>query len=496
MLGQGALAAEVAFIHGAELGHGDMAFVDEDQRVVGHVFKHGGGRLAGLAAGEIARIVLDPHARTGRLEHFKVELGALLQALGLQQLAVGLHPFKALGELFLDADNGLVQRRARGDIVRVRVDADLLKLADRLAGEGVEFLDGLDLVAEKADAPGAGVIVGGEDLQHVAAQTKRAALEGGVVSCVLQRDEVAHDLAGIFLRPHLQIEYHGGVGLHRADAVNARHRGDDDDVVALQDRAGGGVAHPVDGLVDGGLLLDEGVGARHIGFGLVVVVVGDEILHRIMGKIRLELAVQLRRQGFVRRQDQSGTLNVFNHFRHGESLAGAGDSEENLVLLRLVDPLHQLRDRMGLVAGGFVIGHHLEFLPPLRFVGTVGAVRGPVRRQAQRILDGSGHGLVLNKIGLGHVLDALRGEGAIITGQLGHGGNMGALQRLEQGVRSCKSCLTVCEAMCGSRTSISRVAKAPCLKAVLNEFGCLSLRITPTCPRSCARFCRASGCAR
>jgi hypothetical protein len=103
-----------------------MAFIDEDQRVVGHVFKHGGRRLAGLAAGEIARIVLDAHARARGLQHFKVELGALLQALGLQQLAVGLHPFEALLELGLDADDGLVQRRARGDIVGVGVDADLL----------------------------------------------------------------------------------------------------------------------------------------------------------------------------------------------------------------------------------------------------------------------------------------------------------------------------------------------------------------------------------
>ena len=44
------------------------------------------------------------------------------------------------------------------------------------------------------------------------------------------------------------------------------------------------MAHAVDLLVDRGFFLDIGVGARNIGFGLVVVVIGDEILDRVVGK--------------------------------------------------------------------------------------------------------------------------------------------------------------------------------------------------------------------
>ena len=64
-----------------------MAFVDEDQRIVGDIFEQGRRRLAGLAAGEIARIVLDAGAGAGRLQHLEVEAGALLQPLRLQQAA-------------------------------------------------------------------------------------------------------------------------------------------------------------------------------------------------------------------------------------------------------------------------------------------------------------------------------------------------------------------------------------------------------------------------
>ena len=94
VFGERRLAAEVAAIHAADLRHGDVALVDEDQRVVGDVFEQGRRRIARLAAGEIARIILDAGAGAGRLQHLEVEAGALLQPLRLQQAA---GPFK-LGE--------------------------------------------------------------------------------------------------------------------------------------------------------------------------------------------------------------------------------------------------------------------------------------------------------------------------------------------------------------------------------------------------------------
>ena len=153
-------------------------------------------------------------------------------------------------------------------------------------------------------------------------------------------------------------EGHRGVGLDRADAVDAGHRGDDDDVVALQHRARRGVAHAVDLLVDRGFLLDIGVGARHVGFGLVVVVVGDEILDRVVGKEALELAVELRRQRLVGREDQRRPLRRLDHLGHGEGLARAGDAEQHLVALVRADALDEFADRLGLVALG------LEFRRP------------------------------------------------------------------------------------------------------------------------------------
>ena len=57
-------------------------------------------------------------------------------------------------------------------------------------------------------------------------------------------------------------------------------------------------------------LLDVGVGARHVGLGLVVVVVGDEVLDRVVGEEALELAVELGGQRLVGREDQRRALGA------------------------------------------------------------------------------------------------------------------------------------------------------------------------------------------
>jgi hypothetical protein len=114
VFGQGRLAGVVAAVHAADLAHGDVALVDEQQGVVGDVFEEGGRRLARRAAGQPAGIVLDAGAGAGGLHHLQIEADALFQALRLQELAVLNHPVERLLQLGLDAGDGLVQRRGAG----------------------------------------------------------------------------------------------------------------------------------------------------------------------------------------------------------------------------------------------------------------------------------------------------------------------------------------------------------------------------------------------
>ncbi len=365
-----------------------MAFVDEQEGVVGDIFEEGRRRLARQAAGQIAAVVLDAGAGSGGLDHLQVEHGALFQALGLQQLAIGDQPVQAGLELLLDADGGLAQGRARRHIVAVRIDLDRGQVAGLLAGQGIELHDRLDLVAEHGDAPGAVLIVGGKDLDHVAAAAEGAPLEGRIVALVLLGHQVGHQLALVDLLPHLQGEGHGGIGLDRADAVDAGDRGHHDDVVALEDRPGGRVAHAVDLLVDRAVFFYVGVGARDIGLGLVIVVIADEIFDAVVGEKRLELAIELGRQGLVGGQDQGRALGGLDHLGHGEGLAGPRNAQQHLVALAALQAGDDVGDGGGLVAGRLIVRHHPKPLAALRLFRPHRPVRGPQGRlEHGRVLD-------------------------------------------------------------------------------------------------------------
>ncbi len=333
-----------------------MAFVGKHQRVVGDIFEQGRRRLAGAASGQVARIVLDAGAASGGFHHFEIEGGALLQPLRFQEAPLVVELVEAQLQFGLDRLDRLHQRRPRRHVVRVGVDLDEFELVLLVAGERIELLDILHGVAEQVDAPGAVFVVRRENVDDVAADAEGAAGKIGLGALVLQRDEIGDQLPLVDALALLQRKRHRGIGLDRADTVDARHRGYDDDVVALQERPRRRVAHAVDLFVDRGILFDVGVGARHIGFGLVVVVVGDEIFHRIVGEEALELAIELCGQRLVRRQDQRGALRRLDHLGHGVGLAASGDAEQHLGAVVALDALDQFGDRGRLVALRLVFG--------------------------------------------------------------------------------------------------------------------------------------------
>ena len=249
-------------------------------------------------------------------------------------------------QLVLDALDRLLQRRARRDVVRVGVDLDECRgPAIFWPVSGSNSMIDLDLVAEQARCARRGPRSGrGRARSCRRARGTCRARNPWLVRLYCRATRSAMSWRWSTLSPTFMREGHRRVGLDRADAVDAGDRGDDDDVVALEQRARRRVAHAVDLLVDRGFLLDIGVGARDVGFRLVIVVVGDEVLDRVVGKEALELAVELRGERLVRREDQRRALRPLDHLRHGEGLAGAGDAEQHLVALLLADAFDELAD--------------------------------------------------------------------------------------------------------------------------------------------------------
>ena len=249
-------------------------------------------------------------------------------------------------------------------VVGRRPDPHVLDVVlEDLAGQRVELLERLDLVAEQHDPEG-GLGVGGEDLERLAADPEGAAAQRGVVARVLDRDELAQQRVAVdelALAQRLQVLV---VGLGRAEAVDAGDAGHDQHVATGEQRRRGRVAQAVDLLVDRRVLLDVQVLARDVRLGLVVVVVGDEVLDRVAREVGAELVAELGGQRLVVRDHQRRLLDPLDHAGHRHRLARPGRAEQRHALLTGDDPLGQRVDRGRLVGGRAVRGVELELRHP------------------------------------------------------------------------------------------------------------------------------------
>ena len=226
------------------------------------------------------------------------------------------------------------------------------QLAGNLAGEWIEQAQRLDFIVEQLHPQRLLIGFSGMDINDFAAHPERPARQFQIVAGVLQIGQPAQDSALIHLLAAHQVQDHLHVPVGIAQPVNRRHGGDDDRVGPLQNRLGRRQPHLLDVLVDRGVLLDVGVRRGNIGFRLVVVVIGDEVLHRVFGEKLLHLAVKLGRQGLVGRQHQRRTLHGGDDVGDGEGLAAAGDTEQGLMRQTGVETFHQTADGLRLVAGG------------------------------------------------------------------------------------------------------------------------------------------------
>ena len=199
-----------------------------------------------------------------------------------------------------------------------------------MPADDVDGGDPVDLLAEELDADGALLVARREDLHDVAAHTERAALKLDVAAVVLNLDEAAHQLVALHRHARAQGDHHALVFAWVAHRVDAGDGGDDDHVPALAQRGCRAVAQALDLLVDGGVLLDVGIGRGDVGLRLIVVIIGDEILDGAVREELAELRAQLRRQGLVVRDDERRALEALDDRGHRIGLAGTCDAQEHL----------------------------------------------------------------------------------------------------------------------------------------------------------------------
>ncbi len=116
----------------------------------------------------------------------------------------------------------------------------------------------------------------------------------------------------------------------------------------------------LDLLVNRSVLFDIGIALRHIGLGLVIVVIGDEVHDRVMGKELLELACQLGRERLIRRHDKRRLAQRFDSLRHGVGLSRTSHTKKDLIAVPALHTFYERGDGLRLVARRLKGAHNLE----------------------------------------------------------------------------------------------------------------------------------------
>ena len=239
------LACPVVLVHADDLRDRHVRLVDDEQPVRREVVEQRPRPRAGVPPSKVARVVLDTGAVAQLAQHLEVERRPLAEPCRLEGAALGFELADPDLHLRLDVDDRLAQLVGRRHEVGRRVDVGLVSFREQLAGQRVQLGDPLDLVAEELDADDE-LLRRRLELQRVAADAKPCAAERLVVALVLEVDEVAEHRVAPVLAAGPELEDRRAVVHRRAEAVDARHAGDDDHVTSLEQGVGRGVPQPVD----------------------------------------------------------------------------------------------------------------------------------------------------------------------------------------------------------------------------------------------------------
>ena len=111
----------------------------------------------------------------------------------------------------------------------------------------------------------------------------------------------------------------------------------------------------IDFFIDRRFFFDIGSGFYDECFGLVIVIVADEIVDGIFWKKLLELLGELRCEGFIVSEDECWSLTSRDNIGHRKSFPRTSHPEERLILISGIYRSHEFPDGMRLISGGRIL---------------------------------------------------------------------------------------------------------------------------------------------
>ena len=134
--------------------------------------------------------------------------------------------------------------------------------------------------------------------------------------------------------------------------IYAGNTGNDYHVSTLKKCRRGAVSKHIYLVIYHSVLFDIHILAGDISLRLIVIVIGNEILYRVIGKELSELTAKLSRKSFVVCQNKRGTIQPRNNVCHSKGLARTCNAKKGLHSLALLDTLNQRFYSLGLISRG------------------------------------------------------------------------------------------------------------------------------------------------
>ena len=135
---QRALTAGVTLIHGANLRHGNMRFIDDQQKIVGEKVKQRVRRTSRLSTVEMPRIILHSRADANLREHLQIVCGTHGKTLRLKFLALFAQFGGTLVKFLLNGRQCSLHTLRPCHIVRCRKNMDLRLMPNHISGKWMQ----------------------------------------------------------------------------------------------------------------------------------------------------------------------------------------------------------------------------------------------------------------------------------------------------------------------------------------------------------------------
>ena len=239
---------------------------------------------------------------------------------------------------------------ARGENRHVR------QAGNNLTRNEIALADFFHLVAEKLDADVNRIGRSGKNFDDVAPNAERRPHEVHIFPFVLTGNEFAHEFVAIERVAFAHGNGEGEIFFRRAESVNARNGRYDYYVVTLRQTASRAVAEFIDFVVYRKVFFYISIRRGNIRLRLIIIVIGNEVFHSVFGEKLAELVTELRRESFVVRNDERGTLNVLNDVGHGERFSAARYADKHLRAKPVLYSFGEAFYRFRLIARRLIFG--------------------------------------------------------------------------------------------------------------------------------------------